>query len=44
MSSVIHATEIHVHSLIRVRTCMGTELDAQSERGISMVCGKKIYI
>ena len=35
-SSVVHATEIHLRSLIRARTCMqvnmnSAELDAQSE-------------
>ena len=45
-SSVVHATEIHLRSLIRARTCMGiytnsTELDVQSEQGISKSSAEK---
>ena len=48
-SSVVHATEIHMHSLIGARTCMriytnNAELDAQSERGISKSSAEKIYM
>ena len=47
-SSVVHATEIHLRSLIGACTCMrvytnSAELDAQSEQGIQIVCWKKIY-
>ena len=45
--SVVHATEIHVCSLIGARTCMlvytnSAVLDAQSERGISKSSAEKI--
>ena len=45
-SSVVHATEIHLRSLIGARTCMrvytnSAELDAQSEWGISKSAGEK---
>ena len=48
-SSVVHATEIHLRSLIGARTCMrvytnSAELDAQSERGISKSSAEKIYM
>ena len=48
-SSVVHATEIHLRSLIGARTCMciytnSAELDAQSERGISKSSAEKKYI
>ena len=47
VSSVIHATEIHLPSLIGARTCMrvytnSAELDAQFERGISKSSAEKI--
>ena len=47
-SSVVHATEIHLRSHIGARTYMrvytnSAELDAQSERGIQIVCGKNRY-
>ena len=46
-SSVVHATEIYMRSLIGARTCMhvytnSAELDAQSERGTSKSSAKKI--
>ena len=46
-SSVVHATEIHLRSLIGVCTCMrvytnSAELDAQSERGISKSSAEKV--
>ena len=45
-SSVVHATEIHLRSLIGARTCMrvytnSAELVAQSERGISKSSAEK---
>ena len=45
-SSVVHATEIHLRSLIGARTCMrvytnSAELDGQSERGISKSSAEK---
>ena len=48
-SSVVHATEIHLRSLIGARTCMrvytnSAELDAQSERGITKSSVEKIYM
>ena len=48
-SSVVHATEIHLRSLIGAPTCMrvytnSAELDAQSERGISKSSAEKIYM
>ena len=48
-TSVVHATEIHLRSLIGARTCMrvytnSAELDAQSERGISKSSAEKIYM
>ena len=48
-SSVVHATEIHLRSLIGARTCMrvytnSAERDAQSERGISKSSAEKIYM
>ena len=48
-TSIVHATEIHLHSLIGARTCMrvytnSAELDAQSERGISKSSAEKIYM
>ena len=47
MSTVVHATEIHLRSLIGARTCMciymnNAELDAQSERGVSKSSVEKI--
>ena len=48
-TSVVHATEKHLGSLIRARTCMrvytkSAELDAQSEQGISKSSAEKIYM
>ena len=48
-SSVVHATEIYLRSLIGACTCMhvnrnSAELDAQSERGISKSSAEKIYM
>ena len=48
-SSIVHATEIHLRSLIGTRTCMrvymnSAELDAQSERGIFKSSAEKIYM
>ena len=45
-SSVVHATEIHLHSLIGARTCKrvytnSAELDAQSEQDISKLYAEK---
>ena len=45
-SSVVHATEIHLHSLIGAPTCMrvhmnSAELDVQSEPGISKLSAEK---
>ena len=46
-SSVIHATEIHMRSLIGACTCVriytnSAELDAQSEQGISKSSAEKV--
>ena len=48
-SSIVHAGEIYLHSIIGARTCMrvytnSAELDAQSERGISKLSAEKINI
>ena len=45
-TSVVHATGIHLRSLIGARTCMrvytnSAELDAQSEQGISKSSAEK---
>ena len=45
-SSLVHATEIHLRSLIGARTCMrvytnSAELDERSERGISKASAEK---
>ena len=48
-SSVVHASEIQLRSIIGARTFMrvytnSAELDAQSERGISKLSAEKINI
>ena len=49
VSSIVHATEIHLRSIIEARTCMrvytnSAEFDAQSERGKSNSSAEKINI